>query len=134
MNEKIFSKKNFLKIILWLVAVHSAFVGIALIISPSEVFEILGYQKCTERFFPTQGGVFHIIMAVGYGFAANRSDYSNDLIVFSIIVKLLATLFLITYFILVMSNFIILFSALGDFIMGILIWWSFLKNKSLNEK
>lgn len=134
MNQKIFSKKNLLKIILWLVAVHSALVGIALIISPSEIFEFLGYQKCTERFFPTQGGVFHIIMAVGYSFAANRSDHSNDLIIFSIIVKLLATLFLITYFILVASNFIILFSAFGDLIMGILIWWSFLKRKSLNEK
>lgn len=126
MNIKQKLKNNSsLTIILWLVALHSFAIGVCLIIAPSNIFESLGYNTCTERFFPTQGGVFHIVMAIGYAMGAMRIDQSNDLVVFSIIVKFCATLFLIIYFILVKHALVILFSGIGDFLIGLAIMLAF---------
>lgn len=122
---KILTNNNKLAIILWLVAIHSFLVGVSLIITPSNVFEYLGYNLCTERFFPTQGGVFHIVMAIGYAMGAIKSASSDELILFSIIVKFCATLFLIIYFIFVKQTWVILFSGIVDCIMGIIIWWAY---------
>lgn len=124
-KKKLLTSNNTLSIILWLVALHSFVVGIGLIITPSNIFEYLGYNICTERFFPTQGGVFHIIMAIGYAIGAIRLAKSNDLVIFSIIVKFCATLFLIIYFIFVKQTWLILFSGIVDCIMGIAIWWAY---------
>ena len=124
-KEKFMTSNNVLSIILWLVALHSFVVGIGLIITPSNIFEYLGYNICTERFFPTQGGIFHIIMAIGYALGAIRLAKSNDLVIFSIIVKFCATLFLIMYFIFVKQTWLILFSGITDCIMGIVIWWAY---------
>ena len=123
-------KKN-LAIFLCLIAIHSFIVGLGLIISPNEFFESLGYKTVTERFFPTQGGVFHVIMSICYLMAADKLEKSFDLLVFSIIVKLAATLFLIIYYAFVLSELIILLSAIGDGIMGLILWWLF---SSYNEK
>ena len=111
--------------ILWVVAIHSFVIGICLLVTPSNVFEYLGYNLCTERFFPTQGGVFHIVMAIGYAIGAIRITKSTDLVVFSIIVKLCATLFLIIYFVFVKQIWVILLSAIADCLMGIVIWWAY---------
>lgn len=117
------NNSDILKIFLYLVAIHSFCVGIGLIVAPAEMFEYLGYNKCTERFFPTQGGIFHIIMAVGYYMGALRYSKSYDLIVFSIIVKFSATVFLIVYYLAVKSTWLILLSAVTDGLMGIIIYW-----------
>lgn len=122
---KTLTSNNKLPIILWLVAIHSFLVGISLIITPSNIFEYLGYSFCTERFFPTQGGVFHIVMAIGYAMGAIKSATSDELIIFSIIVKFSATLFLIIYFLFVKQTWVILFSGIIDCIMGIIIWWAY---------
>lgn len=124
-NLKTLTSNEKLEIILWMVATHSFLVGISLIITPSNVFEYLGYNSCTERFFPTQGGVFHIVMAIGYAMGAIRLPKSNELVVFSIVVKFCATLFLIVYFIFVKQTWVILFSGIGDFLMGLAILWAF---------
>ena len=124
-NEKKITSSSILLIILWLVAIHSFLIGISLMITPSNVFEYLGYNLCTERFFPTQGGVFHIVMAIGYAMGAIRVTNSSDLVIFSIIVKLCATLFLIIYFIFIKQTWVILFSGIADCIIGITIWWAY---------
>jgi hypothetical protein len=123
---KFLKNNNLLSIILWLVAFHSFVVGVSLIITPSSIFEYLGYNICTERFFPTQGGIFHIIMAIGYAMGAVRIPKSNDLVIFSIIVKICATFFLFIYFISAKHTFVILFSGIADGIMGTAILWAYL--------
>jgi len=55
-----------LSVFLWLVAVHSFLVGIGLIVLPSSAFEFLGFNPTFERFFSTQGGVFHSVMVLRY--------------------------------------------------------------------
>ena len=61
-----------LKILLFLMSIHSMCVGIALIVTPVEMFSFFGYTPVTEKFFPVQGGVFHIIMSFVYYWAGKN--------------------------------------------------------------
>jgi len=115
-----------LSVFLWLVAVHSFLVGIGLIVLPSSAFEFLGFNPTFERFFSTQGGVFHIAMSVGYAMAGYEKIKYKQLIVFSIIVKFIATVFLISYFLIISSQWLILMSGISDFLMGIIILYLYL--------
>lgn len=121
-----------LSVFLWLVSLHSFLVGIGLIVLPTTVFEFLGYQSTFDRFFSTQGGVFHIVMAVGYAMAAYDKKRFECLIIFSIIVKFIATIFLIIYFIIISSQLLIIFSGISDFLMGLVLL--FLYSKLKNEQ
>lgn len=116
-----------LSVFLWLVAIHSFLVGIGLIVLPSSAFEFLGFDPNFDRFFSTQGGVFHIAMAVGYAMAGYDKIKYEQLIVFTIIVKFIATIFLVIYFIIISSQLLIIFSGISDFLMGLIIL--FLYNK-----
>jgi len=56
-----------MKIFLWLIAVHSFLVGIALILFPPSYLEFFGFSNYQYSFFQAQGGVFHlVILSVGY--------------------------------------------------------------------
>jgi hypothetical protein len=111
-----------LSLLLILVAIHSFCVGVGLIIRPAELMELFGFGMCYERFFPTQGGVFHIVMAVGYLMAAYNVDQYRCLVIFSIIVKIMATVCLFTYFIAVEQIWLVLMSGFSDGLMGMAIY------------
>ena len=111
--------------ILWLVAVHSILMGLALIFQPAILMEWSGFKSGYERFFPAQGGVFHLLMAVAYSLGATDSRKYHFLIVFSVIVKAVATVFLIVYCITVEFKWIILASGIGDGVMGTSIFIAF---------
>jgi len=115
-----------LSIFLWLVAIHSFFVGAGLVVLPTSAFEYFGFNPTFERFFSTQGGVFHIAMSVGYAMAGYDKKKYKQLIVFSIIVKFIATVFLISYFLIISSQWLILMSGISDFLMGIIILYLYL--------
>lgn len=108
-----------LSVFLWLVALHSFFVGIGLIVLPTSYFELLGFTKTFDRFFSTQGGVFHIAMSVGYAIAAYDKLKFRQLIIFSTIVKFIATVFLITYFLFITSQWLVILSGISDLLMGV---------------
>lgn len=108
-----------LSVLLWLVALHSFLVGIGLIMLPASFFEFLGFKSTFDRFFSTQGGVFHIAMSVGYALAGYDKVKYKQLIVFSVIVKFIAALFLFTYFIIISSQFLIISSGISDLLMGV---------------
>jgi hypothetical protein len=116
-----FKIEKLLSLFLWLVALHSFLVGIGLIFLPSSAFEYLGFDSTFDRFFSTQGGVFHIAMSVCYAMAAKDLIKYKQLIIFSIIVKFIATVFLLSYYFLVSSQWMIIFSCITDFIIGMLI-------------
>lgn len=119
--NKIIEHSKYLAIFLWLVAIHSFIVGVGLIALPDSIYNFLGYNVCKERFFPLQGGVFHIAMAAGYAMAAYNSKRYECLIIFSIIVKFIATVFLVTYFVFFSAIWLVIFSGVTDFLMGIII-------------
>lgn len=123
--------ERFLKYFLYLVALHSLIVGIGLIILPSSAFEYLGFESTFDRFFSTQGGVFHIAMSVGYAMPCFNLKRFKPLITFSIIVKFIAAVFLFLYFTLVSSGWIIILSAISDLVMGSVLLLLF---SSLNKR
>ncbi len=116
------STRSRLTLMLWLVAIHSFLVGVGLIARPIMLPELFGFNPSLERFFPVQAGVFHIVMVVAYIMAAMDVDKCRCLVVFSIIVKGMATVFLVTYFLAVDRVWLVLASALGDGAMGVVIY------------
>jgi hypothetical protein len=110
-----------LSLFLWLIALHSVLVGIGLIFLPSSAFEFLGFNSTFDRFFSTQGGVFHISIAICYAMAGYDKIKYKQLIIFSIIVKFIAAIFLRIYFLLVSSQWLIIVSAVSDLLMGVII-------------
>ena len=134
--EIIKNPRKRLSLLLILIAIHSFCVGVGLIIRPAELMQLFGFGICYERFFPTQGGVFHIVMAVGYLMAACDVDEHHSLIIFSIIVKTMATVFLFTYFIAVEQIWLVLLSGFSDGIMGLVIYIAlvlYIKSQSKSE-
>ncbi len=113
--------RNRLQFVLWLVAVHSAAVAVGLMAHPVALLERLGFAAVGEPFFPTQGGVFHLVMAVGYAMAAWSPDRNRCLAVFSIVVKVLATLFLLVYWFVISRLPAVLLSGLVDGAMAVMI-------------
>jgi len=114
--------EKFLSTVLWLVAVHSIAMGLALITQPDVLMEWSGFRFEYEHFFPAQGGVFHLLMAVAYIMGAVNSNKYIYLIVFSIIVKAVATTFLLVYCFIIEFKWIILISGIGDGVMGVMIF------------
>ena len=111
-----------LSAVLCLVALHSFLMGLILIFQPAFLMKFAGFSLQSERFFPTQGGVFHILMAVAYTMGAVDAEKYYYLIVFSIIVKAVATLFLLSYCFSVEFKWIFLFCGIGDGVMGAMIF------------
>lgn len=112
---------KYLSIFLWLIGFHSFAVGIALIFIPPSFLSSFGFINYTENFFQAQGGAFHIVMCVAYVMAGLNIEKSVRLIQFIIAVKFIAFIFLIIYFLFVMSARLILVSAIGDGIMGLIV-------------
>jgi hypothetical protein len=114
-------KISHLKTFLFLVALHSFFVGIGLIAIPAKLFLEFGYNPITENFFRAQGGVFHLVMVVAYLFAMRDPIQNKMMVLFSITAKFIATIFLFTYFIFSEQIIVILLSGIGDLAMGLII-------------
>ena len=111
-----------LSTVLWVVAAHSILMGFALITQPSVLMEWSGFKSGYERFFPAQGGVFHLLMAVAYSLGAINSQKYHLLIVFSVMVKAAAMIFLLVYCFAVEFKWIILISGVTDGVMGAAIY------------
>jgi hypothetical protein len=127
--------ERFLKWILWLIAIHSFCFGISLIVLPISVIEFFGFQL-SEKFFAVQGGVFHIVVSLAYVMAALDLEHSKKLIILSCTAKFMATLFLLSYYFFVNHIFMVIFSGIADFLMGLAILITFLlyqKTKDANQ-
>ncbi|MEN8153959.1 MAG: hypothetical protein ABFR75_08030 [Acidobacteriota bacterium] len=114
-------------LLMWLVAIHSFIAGVALIVSSPELFEFFGYKLINERFFNVQGGVFHLVMCVGYSMVALRPSKFEGLVILSISAKFIATFFLLIYSICFDWIFVVFLSGAGDFFMGLAILYFYKK-------
>jgi hypothetical protein len=117
------SYQRILEIFLWLVALHSFLVGITLMVTPASVFIYFGYAPINEKFFPVQGGVFHIVLSIAYLMAARDVIGQGRMVMLTISAKIVATVFLFTYYFLIAQIWIVLVSGLVDGIMGITVWY-----------
>ena len=116
-----------LKLIMFMIALHSFCVGLALIFFPPELMQHFGFNQFHERFFTAQGGVLHLVMSVSYVMAALKLEETTVLIFFSVIAKFMATVFLFTYYFMIQGVWSVLFSGVGDGMMGCVILWAYLK-------
>lgn len=110
--------EKILRLFLILIAIHSFLVGLALIFTPSEFFTYLGYARINEKFFPTQGGIFHFVMSIAYSLAAYYLHRESGLVILTIAAKMLAMTFLLFYYLFVDQIWMILVSGLLDGLMG----------------
>ena len=101
---------------------HSLAVGLGLIFLPPQYIRLFGFVNNTAGFFQAQGGVFHLVMSVGYFLGAKYLEKSPGLIQFIIMAKSIAFIFLIIYFFFLESNLMLLFSAIGDGLMAAVIY------------
>jgi hypothetical protein len=110
-----------LQVLLVLVALHSFGVGIGLMWHPAALLARCGFRPVGESFFIVQGGIFHIVMAMAYGIAAWNPGREERLIVFIVLVKLTATVFLLLYWAVFAHIPTILMSGLVDGAMALVI-------------
>lgn len=116
------SPEKRLSFFLLMVAVHSFAVGTLLIIQPAALIKLMGFRDIHEPFFPCQGGVFHVIMAIAYVYGAMDIRKNKILIVYAIIVKMAAAGFLLSYYFFMDRLGVVLLSGVVDFLMGAAIW------------
>jgi len=112
---------NYPKLFTWwmgLVAAHSFCIGLGLIFLPAGEITRLGFTGCTERFFPFQGGVFHLLMSAAYWLAGTAPERFAGLVRFSILVKFTAFVLLLVYYFAVDQILMVLLSALVDGVLG----------------
>ncbi len=128
------TKGRYLSIVLYIVALHSISVGIGLIFLPLPYLSFFGFERVCEKFFPVQGGVFHVVLSIAYYLSGKNPVKNQSLVIFSIIAKILAVIFLFAYYFIIKANWMILLSACGDGVMGIAIFYlyrfNFIKNNS----
>ncbi len=113
--------EKLLSTVLGLVAIHSLVMGLTLIAQPLVLMEFSGFSPDCEQFFPTQGGVFHLLMFVVYLMGAINTEKYYYFILFSIFVKAVATFFLTIYCFVTEFKWIILLSGIADGTMGLMI-------------
>ena len=113
-----------------LVALHSFATGLGLIFLPGELFEKLGYNMITERFFAVQGGVFHIVMCIAYMMAAFGKERYEGVVYMSVIAKIFATFFLLTYSFIITWILVVFLSGIFDLLMGAIIYFLFKQYKN----
>ncbi len=122
--------RSWLPLLLWAVAMHSAAIGISLITLPPAALQAFGIQDGPDRFFRTQGGVFHLVVAAAYAMAASNPPRFRILVVWTILVKFAAMVFLLTYHFAVEAKPLFLLSGLGDGAMGAVILAALRKSRS----
>ncbi len=108
---------HFLRIFLLLIGIHSIVVGILLILLSNDAIEYFGIENA-DSFFRIQAGVFHIAISVAYFMAAFNPLKNINLLIFTITVKFIATIYLLIYYFAIDKIWIIGLSAIADFMMG----------------
>lgn len=112
---------KYFKVVLLLTSLHTLCIGIALVVLPNNIMELFGFTELWGRFFRTQGGVFHLVMAMGYFIAAMDIPNNPKFIQYIILVKFCATVFLVIYYLFVEAIIVVLLSGIVDFLIGLVI-------------
>jgi len=113
--------EKYLKIFLWLIAIHSFTVAIFLISLSPDGIRFFGFDS-GNPFFQVQGGVFHLVMCVAYILASKSPLKRPDLILFIIVAKSIATIYLLIYYFVFAPVLSILLSGIADGLMGIAVF------------
>ena len=110
----------------WLVAAHSATVGLALLLAPDLVARFAGFGAVSPPFFARQAGVFHLVLAAGYLLEQRRGGEVTLLVT----AKATAFAFLTGSWLAGASAWSVPFSGLSDGAMGLVAWWLWRRARS----
>lgn len=97
------------------IAVHSAGVGLLLLLAPEWSADFGGWSAAAPLFFTRQAGVFHIVVAFGYSLEYFRFGSVS----FLVATKAVAFVFLATAFILGEKAWAVPLSAIVDGLMAV---------------
>ena len=121
-NPRIKSREQYISRVLTflfvIIAVHSFTVGFCLVLHPPDILWLMGFSPIGEKFFPVQGGVFHILMCMFYLAVALRIEGYRNMIYLCFFLKSAASLFLVFYYLFVKSIIVVLLSGIVDGIMA----------------
>ena len=73
-------------------------------------------------------------MSIAYALAAYNLARFNTLVIFSILAKIIATVFLLSYYFFFDKIWTVLLSGIGDGLMGIAIFWAFQQYNKYSTK
>ena len=125
---------RYLRIFLWLVAIHSFCVGLGLMLIPLEYYDFFGFGSYQGNFFKIQAGIFHLVLVIAYVFAALDPVNYRAMILFSILAKFIATIFLICYSIFGEMMWMVMISGITDFLMGLILLTFYLKMDIIEQQ
>jgi hypothetical protein len=108
--------------VLLLAAMHSLSTGVGLLLQPPWLLTWGGWRVPVEPFFPAQGGVFHILMALLYLYAASSRIRMHILLPFIVTVKATATVFLAVYVFAVQWIWMVAASAVFDGLLAVVLF------------
>lgn len=117
---------NWFKLMFILIAIHSFVIGSGLIICPVKFLLFFNFNVPVEKFFPMQSGIFHYVMTFAYIMIVLSPARNKGLILLSIVTKLMATIFLFSYYFLAEKSWAILLCGIVDCIIGLTIVWCYL--------
>ena len=124
---------KYLKVFLWLVALHSFCVGMGLILIPLAYYDMFGFGNYQGDFFKIQAGVFHLVMVTAYILGAYDPVKYRVLIIFAILAKFTATLFLLGYSLFIDMIWTVLVSGIADALMGLILLGLYRKLDNKNK-
>jgi hypothetical protein len=101
------------------VALHSAVVGLLLILAPGLAAQLGGWERIDPAFFGRQAGVFHIVLAAGYLMVFAR--YRGVRLI--VIAKSSAFVFLLAHTVLDPLPWAVPASGVIDGLMARVVWW-----------
>ena len=110
-------KESHERLLVMLIALHSAIVGIMLLFFSEWSISFAGWTNADPIFFVHQGGIFHIVLAAGYVIEYRR-DRGITLLV---VAKTCACIFLVTEALIGDTPWVIPFSGLTDGAMGLVV-------------
>lgn len=115
-------RETYTRLLLLGIAAHSLLTGVGLLLQPGWLIAFGGWRPLSDPFFPAQGGIFHVLMAVLYGLAARRAETRSFLLPFIVFVKAAAAVFLVSYYLAVEQVWLVLLSGLLDGAMAVLVF------------
>jgi len=106
-----------------LVAAHSIVLGLAMLFRPAETMRLCGWDYEGPTFFPSQSGVFLLLLGMAYAIGARQRAFAK----FLVASKAVAVAFLVSRYLDGVAPDAALLAAAGDGLMGaavggILIW------------
>jgi len=127
--------EKYLRILLWLIALHSLIVAILLIGLGEEGMGFFGFTT-GNPFFRVQAGVFHLVMCFAYLLAASAPLKNKGLLMLIVAAKFIALFYLLIYYFFIEAILTLLLSGLADGLMGglVILLWQASSPGSKNKK